>query len=436
MMPEVRVSPEIEGTRIAAAEHDGPDPRRASSPALVNRAPERRIPTLQFVDSFHLGGAERQFINLVDGLRDSEFQVNVACFRAAGEFRHELGEDGPPLQEVRLNSLRSPRALLRLASMARFLIRNRIEIVHTINVYPNLFGVTAAWLAGTPVIVASVRDMGQVWSDGLRRAQKAVCRLADTVVTNAEAIAGRLRKEGYDPRRIEVIRNGIAAAAPSAGGAPLREELGLPADAILVGAVCRLHWVKRLEDFVDAAALLAPRDPRLRFLIVGPITGSPERVSLASELRERAAARGIADRVVFTGARSDVPRVLAELSVSVLPSLTEGLSNTLLESMAAGVPVVATAVGGNPEIVDHGVTGLLVPALAPAELAAAIARLLDDPALAADLGRAGRRRIERDFGCARMVDETRDLYRRLLVREGVRRPRWRGFAAPQRSVAR
>lgn len=413
-----------------------------SRASAVRGSAAARIPTLQFVDSFHLGGAERQFINLVEGLRDSEFQVNIACFRAAGEFRDELGADGPPLQEVRLNSLRSPRALIRLVALARYLVRHRIQVVHTINVYPNLFGVTAAWLAGTPVIIASVRDMGQVWSPGLRRAQKAVCRLADAVVTNAEAIAGRLRLEGYDARRIEVIRNGIAAIPPRVPGPGLREELGLPADAILVGAVCRLHWVKRLEDFVDAAALLAPRDPRLRFLIVGPVTGSPERVTLARELAERAAARGIADRVVFTGARSDVPRVLAELAVSVLPSLTEGLSNTLLESMAAGVPVVATAVGGNPEIVEHGVTGLLVPALDPGELAAAITRLLADPALALELGRAGQRRIEREFGCARMVDQTRDLYRRLLARDGLRRPRWGRLstptspATPSRSVAR
>src|SRR5436190_10878415 len=228
MMPEVQVSPEVLARHPdELGARDGAEASRASNPSLLGRVPERRIPTLQFVDSFHLGGAERQFINLVDGLRDSEFQVNVACFRAAGEFRHELGEDGPPLQEVRLSSLRSPRALVRLLAMARFLRRNRIEIVHTINVYPNLFGVTAAWLAGTPVIVASVRDMGQVWSDGLRRAQKAVCRLADTVVTNAEAIAGRLRLEGYDPKRIEVIRNGIAATPPGVGGPPLRQELGL-----------------------------------------------------------------------------------------------------------------------------------------------------------------------------------------------------------------
>ena len=254
-----------------------------------------RIQILHFIDSFHVGGAERQFLNLIDGLDDREFEIHVACFRAVGELRGELREETRPLREYPMRSLRSPLALLRLGSLVRFLTSRRISIVHTMNVYPNVFGVLAGWLARTPVIIASVRDMGPVWSAGLRQAQRRVCRLADAVVTNAEAIAERLRLEGYDPERIQVIRNGVLGGViPRHSHPAFRQEFGLPPDAPVVAAVCRLHWVKRLEDFLDAAAIVAASRPQVRFAIVGPVDGSPEREAIAHALRSQAARLGIA----------------------------------------------------------------------------------------------------------------------------------------------
>lgn len=381
----------------------------------------KRVRIFHFLDSLHLGGAERQVLKLVDGLRGTDFEVRVACFRARGELEAEARLDGAPVREFPIASLRNPAALLQLLALARHLRRERIDVVHTTTLYPNIFGVLAARLARTPVIVASVRDMGSIWSGSLRRAQRWACRFADAVVTNAEAIADRLVSEGYERGRIEVIRNGVEPSGLPARSHPeFRRELGIPHDAPVVGAVCRLHWVKALEDLVEAAPRVLAVHPATRFVVIGPDSGSVEREAYADRLRARAAELELGERFLFAGLRNDVPRVLTELTVSVLPSLSEGLSNTLLESMAAGVPVVATAVGGNPEIVADGETGLLVPASRPDELAAAIGRLLDSPSLAAAMGREGRRRIVEQFGCARMVDQTAALYQRLLAREGRR----------------
>jgi glycosyltransferase involved in cell wall biosynthesis len=390
-----------------------------------------RIQTLQFLDSFHLGGAERQFLNLFEGLRDSEFEVRVGCFRARGEFEGAI--DRTQVAEFPIPSLRSARAAGQLGAFVRHLRRHRIDIVHTTTLYPNIFGVVGAWLARTPVIVASVRDMGQIWTPGLLRAQRLACRLADAVVTNAEAIAARLRAEGYAPGKITVIRNGVRPSAVARRSHPgFRRELGVPPGAPLVGAVCRLHPVKRLEDFVDAAALLLRRFPDARFVVVGPVAGSASRENYTSMLRERAAALGIGERVILTGTRDDVAELLSELDVSVLSSASEGLSNTLLESMAAGVPVVATAVGGNPEVVVDGVTGLLTPAGEPAALAAAVASLLEAPERAGEFGQAGQRRVAEHFGCERMVAQTTHLYRRLLARAAARRHRgWERVPRPR-----
>jgi len=383
------------------------------------------IRVLEFVTNFCLGGTERQFLNLVEGLRDTAFEVHVACFSAKGPLLDELRNgSGPrlPLTEYPLPSLRSPVAAARLLELVRYLRRHRIDVVHTTGLYPNVFGVAAAWLARTPVIIASVRDMGQMWRGDLRRVQRRTCRLADAVVTNAGAIAERLRAEGYPADTIEVIHNGIVQP-PAAGrrtGGGIREELGIPAGAPVVGVVSRLDPLKGLQDFVVAADLLRARHPEARFLVVGgPLAGVGE--GYLEVLRAKVEELGLGERVILAGPRTDVPEILPELTLSVLPSLTEGLSNSLLEAMAARLPVVATAVGGNPEIVEDGVTGFLVPPSAPAALAEAIGRVLESPALAARLGAAGKARVEERFVQERMVERTIDLYLRLLENARSRR---------------
>jgi glycosyltransferase involved in cell wall biosynthesis len=391
----------------------------------------QRLKVLEFVTNFCVGGTERQFLNLLDGLRPRA-EVHVACFRADGPLLGELrGFEPPlPLSEYPIPSLRSPVVARRLLELVRYLRRHEIDVVHTTGLYPNVFGVVAAWLARTPVIIASVRDMGQMWRGDLRRVQRLTCRLADAVVTNAEAIAQRLRAEGYRAETIEVIHNGIVPVEPPPRlpGSGFRRDLGIPAAAPVVGVVARIDPLKGLDDFLDAAALVAARHPETRFLIVGGPAAEvgPE---YQDQLRRRADRLGLGDRVFLTGARTDVPDILPELTVSVLPSLTEGLSNSLLEAMAAGKPVVATAVGGNPEIVEDGVTGFLVPANDPASLAAAIERLVASPGLAAELGRAGQARVAAEFTPERLVERTTELYRRLL-RESRRGPRRRSSRRP------
>ncbi len=404
-------------------------------------ADDAPIRTLHFIDSLCIGGSERQVIQLVAALADGgEFEPHLACFRPEGPQLAEVRRLGLPLTSWPIPSLRSPRTALCLARFARWLRRERIQVLHATAPYANSFGIAAARLARVPAAIASVRDMGSpaMRCEPLERLQRTVCRLAHAVVVNSAAVAGRLSAEGWDGARIEVIANGVATPSATATaaadgidpGAGLRAELGLPAGAPLVGVICRLHPVKRLGDFVDAAALLAGRRPDARFLIIGPAEGSPVFERVARELIDRIAGLGLAERVILTGGRDDVPRILGELAVSVLPSESEGLSNALIESTIAGVPVVATAVGGNPEVVEDGVTGLLVPPAEPARLAEAIGRLLDSPALAARLGAAGRLRGAARFGVGRMVAETGALYRRLLAEAAVRSARSRRQPVP------
>ena len=249
-----------------------------------------------------------------------------------------------------------------------------------------------------------------------KRVQRYACRLADCVLVNADAVKSGWLAEGYDESKIVIIRNGVDLTRfnePTDGDA-IRRDLGLPAGTPLVVVVSRLTRLKGLEQLIEAAAVLKQRHKDARFLIVGET--APSQRPYLDELKKRAVEQGVADRVLFTGLRSDVPALLAAADVSVMPSLSEALSNVLLESMAAGAPTVATRVGGTPEALTDGQTGLLVPPGEVQPLAGAISRLLDDRALAAHLGRAARRSSANTCQ-SRMVSATEQLYSELLARK-------------------
>jgi glycosyltransferase involved in cell wall biosynthesis len=371
--------------------------------------PHDRIRLLKIITNFHIGGTERQFANLVQGLDREHFEVHLACLRYAGELARELEPLGLPIREFSIQRLWNHTALRQGLRFVQYLRERRIQIVHSYTFYANVFAVPFARLAGVEAVIASVRDIGDVLTPLQRRVQKAVCRFADCVLANSEAVRETLLQQGYDPKAIVVIRNGISPAYVAACGNRngLRRELGIPPDAPLVAVFSRLNGLKGVDHFLEAAASVAPRFPEACFLIVGDGAIRPA-------LEARARQLGLNGRAVFTGFRTDVPRLLGEVSVSVVPSLSEGLSNSLLESVAAGVPVVATRVGGNAEVVEHGVTGLIVPPAAPAAMAGALVRLLEDAALARRLSEAGRKKVNDLFSIGRAVRETHELYLELL----------------------
>ena len=381
-----------------------------------------RIRILEFLTTFDVGGTERQVVDLTRRLDAARFDARFACLRRGGAFLPDVEATGMPLAEYGINSLHNGNTFRQQLKFARHLRRDGIQIVHTYNFYPNVFAILPARLSGVPRVVASIRDTGVYQSPMQKRVQRCLCGLADCVVVNAEAVRRWLIEDGVRPERIVVIRNGVDLTrfAPAPRRPGLRRELNLPPDAPVLAVLSRLTQSKGFEDFLQAAALVAARFPEARFMIVGDrsivrdgaVVGD---VRYRAELQSLADRLGIGDRLVFTGYRMDVPEVLSEVTVSVLPSLSEGLSNAVLESMAAGRPVVATRVGGTPEVVEDGVTGLLVPPRDPESLARAIGLLLENRELAVRFGRAGRERIEAQFTLQRMVDETQRLYERLAV---------------------
>src|SRR5262249_6205646 len=218
-----------------------------------------------------------------------------------------------------------------------------------------------------------------------------------------------------------VIRNGVDLGPFNVTPEParIREELGLRPSTPLVAVVSRLSRLKGLEHFLEAAAVVAPKFPDARFLVVGE--APPHDLGYLDELNAAAQRFGVEDPVIFPGLRSVLPALLRCVSVAVMPSPNEAPSNPLLESMAAGAPTVATRVGGTPEALVDGETGLLVEPGDSRSLADAIGKLLTDRTLAAGLGHAARARIAECYSVRRMVRATEDVYLDLLERKQRRR---------------
>ena len=380
-------------------------------------APPASIRLLKVLPTLLCGGTENQVTSLSRALDSDGFDLEIACMRRVGPFVTELTERRVPVQEYPISSFWSAGAFSQQASLARHIVRRRTQIVHTYSFYGNVFAIPPAVVAGVPVIIASVRDRGLYLTPLQKWAQKQVCRLAHRILVNANAVKEWLLEQGYPPEKIVVIRNGVDLSrfdVPPDTDA-VRRQLGVAPGEQMVTVVSRVSRLKGLEQFIDAAAVLTLHFPTVRFLIVGEASHTD--CEYVQELKQRAERRGVGHRVLFTGLRFDVPAVLGSAVMSVMPSLNEALSNVLLESMAAGRPIVATRVGGTPEAIVDGHTGLLVPPDDPYALAGAIARLLDEPALAAALGRAARQVVETKFPLSRMVSATEDLYLDLLAQK-------------------
>jgi glycosyltransferase involved in cell wall biosynthesis len=301
--------------------------------------------------------------------------------------------------------------MLRLTEAIR---RNKPDIVHGLLFWAYILGGACAWLAGTGAIVASRRSLGifKERKPHYLLAERLVNACTTLVIANSEAVRrDTLQREKLSPSKVVVIHNGIDISGFSA--IPRKDML---ADTDLtegagpvVAVVANFHAYKGHGFFLDAWTCVVGQIPAAVALLIG---GGP----LQKYYEDHVARAGLHQAVRFLGARRDVPELLAAVDLVVHPSLQEGFSNAILEAMAAGKPVIATAVGGNAEAVVHGETGLLVPPRSSQALAQAMIGLLTDPERCAKMGKAGRARVEQRFTLAGMVRSYEQVYEELLDR--------------------
>jgi glycosyltransferase involved in cell wall biosynthesis len=353
------------------------------------------------------GGAERHLATVLPALDRDRFEPAVCCVQYEGDYFAPLARAGVRCVSLDCPDRRhAPRAFRRLVRVLRDF---RPDVVLTFPLNADVVGRLAATATGVPVVAAWKHGCEHTREHPLDRwSERLLAPVTDYCLGVAAAqLPFLVDGLGVPPRKIRVVPNGIdlSGFTPRPGGArdaALAGELGVGPEAPVVGVVARFRPEKDHATFLRAARLVADRRPDVRFLLVGD---GPLRADL-----ERLAARlGVAGQVRFAGKRSDVPRVLGLVDVSVLSSANDCFPYAVLESMAMAVPVVATAVGAVPEIVDDGVTGHVVPPGDPAALARQMLALLDDPASARAMGRAGRLRVERRFTAERSVRGLEDV---------------------------
>jgi len=364
-------------------------------------------------NSFETGGSEKQFVALARSLESSDLRPQIGCISRKGFF---LDGFERALEFPVGGSLYGVRSLQARRELARYLRESGVAVAHAFDFYTNVLMIPAAKIAGVPVVIGSQRQLGDLLSPFRSRAQAAILRWCDRVVCNSRAAATRLIAQGIPSQKIAIIGNGLTPSA-FAHTAP-----ALPRSCLRVGMIARMNSrSKNHHTFLRAAARMHSKFPETEFLLAGdgPLRSEFER--LAQEL-------GIHHRTHFLGDQRDIPAMLASIDVSVVPSASESLSNAILESMAAGIPVVATNVGGNPELVTED-RGFLVPVDDENRLAEAVERLLVNPALRAGFGRSARAFAESNFTIARVSKQHEELYTEALAAKSWRPTRQ--FSTPQ-----
>jgi glycosyltransferase involved in cell wall biosynthesis len=363
-----------------------------------------------------MGGAELHLFKLIKSLDKDIFKPIVCTLREGGQLPSKIISEGIRLEQVPIQRIYMPSAIQPSLHLARILKEENVSIIHTFHFASDVLGTVLAKLAEVPVVISSRRDMGFKKKRHQILAYRFINLFVSKIIVNSEAVRNSVRsQERVASDKMVTIYNGVNhhyfnPAITNNDG--LKQRLGLPPHCPVVGILANLHPIKAHSDFLIAAQLTLKEMDNVHFLIVGD-------GALKTELEKTASKLSIHHNVQFLGERSDIPELLSIMDVSVLCSISEGFSNSILESMSMGKPVVATRVGGNPEAIVHGLNGLLTRPSAPAELAEAILTLLSDRKLAVSLGGAARKTIEKNFSEERMVGETTSLYSRLLLEVGA-----------------
>ena len=382
----------------------------------MNTGHDSRPLIAHVVYRFDVGGLENGLVNLINHLPSDVFRHAVIALTEITDFHRRIVHDD--VQFIALG--KAPGHAFKLYPRLHALFRElRPAIVHSRNLAA-LEAVVPAWAAGVRVRIHGEhgRDMGDL--DGSSRKYQWVRRVYRPFVTQYIALSRDLErylcaKVGVPPERVAQVYNGVDATRFRPGesarvpieGCPFRDP-----ETWLVGTVGRLEAVKDplnlVRAFIQALQLAPSKRARMRLLIVGD-------GALYSDARAMLESAGVADLAWLPGERTDVPAILQGLDCFVMPSLAEGISNTILEAMATALPVIATDVGGNRELVDAGRTGEIVPAADPRALAARMLAYARDPEAGREAGKAGRARIEREFSLDSMLARYRSIYDRLLV---------------------
>lgn len=368
-----------------------------------------RIKLVHIVPSLNIGGRENAVLEVIRALNKNKFDVNVCCLRRKGTLYESFAKEG-----INIHFMGNTNGidLTMYFKLSKFLKDHRYDIVHTHNPGAFIYGTLGAKLAGISLIVNTEHGYGYKLSWRKKVIEHVLRNFISVTIAVSEDLRLKLSR-GFmcQPADIVTIYNGIDMERFSKHDSEtknLRKHYGFNLDDKIIGIVARLVEVKDHKTLLKAMQICLNEMPSLKLLIVGD---GP----LMAELQKYTMEIGLQENVICMGERTDVNKLMAILDLFILSSTSEGISMTLLEAMASGKPVVATSVGGNPEVVKNGKTGLLVPSKNPQAMAEAILGLLNDQSKLILFGQRGRERVKEAFCIRKTIKSIENLYENLML---------------------
>ena len=371
------------------------------------------VRVLYFIDNLRAGGGSQRYIyELVRIAGKIGISPHICTLEEGGDYYSEILRSGVPTFSLSLSQINNPRAIGKLVTLTRWIRKQRIQVIHTFQTNPNVFGTLAGRLAGIKVIT-SRRDLGNFGMRGSKSLtifeERIINPLAHRIMANSKAVFDAThQQEGISPEKMVLIRNGIDAGRfrPDPDR-KRRTALGIPEKSLVFGTVSGLRKIKAIDILLQAFRSVRERIPEAFLIVAGD---GPE----ASDLHALAQHLGIMDSIKFLGRRLDVEMILPAFDVFVMSSLSEGFPNAVLEAMACGVPVIATSVGGIRELVIPEETGRLVSPNSTGELAEAMIRIAENPSTRNEFSINARQYVEKHFRFETIANQLKEMYREVL----------------------
>lgn len=353
------------------------------------------------LQGLEMGGLEKMVVDLVNNMPPS-YRISMCCYDSLGPLLKSISSS----IEVIYLKRKSGFDLSYIMKLFKVMRKKKIEIVHLHNRTAFIYGTIAARLAGIRNIIYT--EHGRTIK--LTRKAKIAHRLMNRVLKKTVVVTRYLKemlveKEGFNPNKIIIIPNGIDGSKFMINKSTLREEndLSLKEEDKIIGIVARLDPIKNHKCLIGAMTLIEKEEPKAKLLVVGD---GPLKSTLIKKVKDR----NLQETIYFLGEREDIPNILAGVDLFVLSSLSEGMSITLVEAMAAGLPIIATEVGGNPDLIDHGKNGILVPKGDENAMASAILKVLKNTKIARSLGAEARKKYESEYTLDMMVKKYIAIY--------------------------
>ena len=379
---------------------------------------QEKIRVVYLADKLDLSGTPLQIVELARHLDRKKFQPHFIVLSFVDEkIRAQLEKSEIGFEALGRDNWMKAEAWRDLRKLHRLFRQHRPDVVHAYLATSNVLGALAGALARVPIRISSHRDLGGFDGKWITRLNHWTDRrLIDCVTVNCAAVREALAKRsGLATEAITVLYNGVDLEKINSANRrnAKRAELGLQPEDFAVAMVANFHPAKGHRYLIEAFNRLARRFPNARLLLCGYCNDT----QLLNALRELVTAAGVEKQVWFMGSRSDIPEIMHAVDVLTAPSLSEGFSNSILEALAAGKPVVAARVGGNLEQIIDGLNGYLVPPAASIALANALEKLLSSPERLRHMGEAAKTRVQQQFGIEKMVEAHQQLYSRLLQKK-------------------